>query len=177
MILTHPSGWTQSGELWRTLLCSASNLFQQIERKPPLIACKTGQKRSFSECFAHQGLCSIMLQETTGLKQQWGSNGASANAWPASWLQPRVEITYATKSHERSGEPAELGLKRWPLPWWGGGFKQLDGETRAGCVSHLPCRWQTAGACWNHHISVRSVTGKALVIANLPTRSSVWCNT
>lgn len=120
MILTHPSGWTQSGELWRTLLCSASNLFQQIERKPPLIACKTGQKRSFSECFAHQGLCSIMLQETTGLKQQWGSNGASANAWPASWLQPRVEITYATKSHERSGEPAELGLKRWPLPWWGG---------------------------------------------------------
>lgn len=41
-----------------------------------------------------------------------------------------------------------------------GGFKQLDGETWTECVSHLPCSWQTSGACLNHNISVRSVTGK-----------------
>lgn len=41
-----------------------------------------------------------------------------------------------------------------------GWSKQLDGGTRAECVSHLPYSWQARGACLNHNISACSVTGK-----------------
>lgn len=54
-----------------------------------------------------------------------------------------------------------LGLNCLALPLGGGGWsKQLDGGTRAECVSHLPYSWQARGACLNHNISACSVTGK-----------------
>lgn len=166
MMLAHPSGWNQTRELWLTLLRSANNLFQQIEVKLPLIDRKTGERFIFC-VFAHQALRSIMLQETSGLKQRRGLNDAQANAEPVS---SDASSAAAAKcgNHLCNQKPRVVWRARKGLGWKGlalpsrggvGGSKQLETACWM-CVTSALQLANERGACLNHNISACSITGK-----------------
>lgn len=80
MMRTHPNGWNQTRELCLTLFRPAYICVQQLEHELPLNDRKAEQKGSFSACLLTRVLRWIMLQETSGPKQQWGLNVSQANA-------------------------------------------------------------------------------------------------